>query len=432
MTNANLDSSWIVSFIQRAGSYTVRIRYLSYIFGSLEQNRFYFDSNEKKYNDSLGKVVKDTVNVLNINKKSDLITQLQTDVKFEIIDTIKFDDGYESTKEIKLSFLDSDDDGIIDNPEEFIQLAGADQELNFLYFQSVKDEYGTETFELVNNSSDLIIAAEKQSLIDLTDTVTYPDGQLIYFYDIDENTVKKVVRTTDSVSGRTSAVLETQANYRAYVGRRDLKFQYVHNASSDRRIDPSVSNIIDLYLLTRSYDESFRIYLAGGSDTVPEAPTTENLRVNFGSTLSQIKSISDDIVYHPVKYKILFGSKAEEKLQATFKVVKNSARSVNDNDLKVRIILAINTFFDVRNWDFGDRFYMSELTTYVLNSVAPDCSNLVIVPKQRSQVFGSLFEIQSRPDEILISGATVDDIEIVTAITATEINATLESVITNT
>ena len=432
VTNANLDSSWIVSFIQRAGSYTVRIRYLSYIFGSLEQNRFYFDSNEKKYNDSLGKVVKDTVNVLNINKKSDLITQLQTDVKFEIIDTIKFDDGYESTKEIKLSFIDSDDDGIIDNPEEFIQLAGADQELNFLYFQSVKDEYGTETFELVDNSSDLIIAAEKQSLIDLTDTVTYPDGQLIYFYDIDENTVKKVVRTTDSVSGRTSAVLETQANYRAYVGRRDLKFQYVHNASSDRRIDPSVSNIIDLYLLTRSYDESFRIYLAGGSDTVPEAPTTENLRVNFGSTLSQIKSISDDIVYHPVKYKILFGSKAEEKLQATFKVVKNSARSVNDNDLKVRIILAINTFFDVRNWDFGDRFYMSELTTYVLNSVAPDCSNLVIVPKQRSQVFGSLFEIQSRPDEILISGATVDDIEIVTAITATEINATLESVITNT
>jgi hypothetical protein len=54
------------------------------------------------------------------------------------------------------------------------------------------------------------------------------------------------------------------------------------------------------------------------------------------------------------------------------------------------------------------------------------------VPKQSSQVFGSLFEIQSRPDEILISGATVDDIEIVTAITAAEINASIQSVVTST
>jgi hypothetical protein len=56
-------------------------------------------------------------------------------------------------------------------------------------------------------------------------------------------------------------------------------------------------------------------------------------------------------------------------------------------------------------------------------------SNIVIVPKQPSQVFGSLFEIQSGPDEILVSGATVDDIEIVTAITAAEIGAPLASIV---
>ncbi len=431
ITNIGLDASWIIAFVQKAGAYTVRIRYLSYIFGSLTQNRFYFDVNEKKYNDSVGRVVKDTVNVLSINKKFDLINQLDQDVVFEIIDTIKFDDGYESTNEIKISFLDSDDDGIVDNPEEFEQLAGTDQELNFLYFQSTTDQYGTEIFELIDNSSDLIIPVEKESLVDLTDTITYPTDQLIYFYDIDENIVKKVVRSTDS-TGKVTSILETQSQYRAHVGRRDLKFQYIHNASVDRRIDPSVSNIIDLYLLTRAYDESFRIYLAGGSTVEPEAPTTETLRVNFGSALSSIKSISDEIIYHPVKYKILFGSKADEKLQATFKVVKNPSKTINDNDLKVRIISAINTFFDINNWDFGDRFYMSEMITYILNQVAPDCSNIVIVPKQNSQVFGSLFEIQSRADEILISGATVDDIEIVTAITASEINALTQSVVTNT
>ena len=35
----------------------------------------------------------------------------------------------------------------------------------------------------------------------------------------------------------------------------------------------------------------------------------------------KIKSLSDEIIYHPVKYKVLFGSKADTDLQGTFKVV---------------------------------------------------------------------------------------------------------------
>jgi hypothetical protein len=133
-----------------------------------------------------------------------------------------------------------------------------------------------------------------------------------------------------------------------------------------------------------------------------------------------------------VKYKVLFGSVAEEKLRAQFKVVKNPTQSINDNDLKVRIVSAINEFFDINNWDFGDRFYISELITYILNQTAPDISNLIIVPRQSSQEFGSLFEIQSTPDQLLISGATVDDIEIVSAITASEVRASATSIVTTT
>jgi hypothetical protein len=148
--------------------------------------------------------------------------------------------------------------------------------------------------------------------------------------------------------------------------------------------------------------------------------------------LTPIKSISDDIIYHPVKYKVLFGAKADAKLQAVFKIVKNQNQSVNDNDLKVRVVTAINGFFDINNWDFGDRFYISELITYILNQTAPDISNLIIVPRQSSQEFGSLFEIQSTPDQLLISGATVDDIEIVSAITASEVRASATSIVTTT
>lgn len=424
ITNTGADSSWIVAFVKQADSYTVRIRKLSYIFGSVNQNRFYFDSNEKRYNDQLGVVVKDHIRVLGINKSSDLITELKQDVSFEISDTIKFDDGYESATEIKLSFYDSDSDGIIDDPEAFEKIVGIDQELNFLFFQETTDVYGTKIFTLIDNSDDIILIREKESLIDFADTITYPDGQLIYFYDEAEDVVKQINRTTNT--------LDIKNEYKADIGRRDLKFQYVHNASVDRRIDPSSSNIIDIFLLIRSYDEAYRIYLAGGSTTEPVAPTSEGLRTTFGSALSSIKSISDEIIYHPVKYKVLFGSKADPKLQAIFKIVKNQNLTINDNDLKVRVITAINDFFDINNWDFGDRFYMGELTTYILNSVAPDLANIVIVPRQSSQTFGSLFEIQSRPDEILISGATVDDIEIVSAITAAEIGVNINSIVTTT
>ena len=423
-TNTNVDSSWTVAFVKQPDSYTVRVRKLSYIFGSVNQNRFYFDSNEKRYNDQVGAVVKDQIKVLGVNSGKDSISQLVQDVPFEISDTIKFDDGYESASEIKLSFRDSNDDGVIDNPESFENIVGLDQDLNFLFFQSSNDSYGTKIKTLLDNSTGLILVRQKEAELDFTDAITYPNQQLIYFYDIDESIVKRVNRTTNT--------LDIDNTYSVAVGRRNLKFQYIHNASVDRRIDPSTSNIIDIFLLIRSYDESYRIYLAGGSDVEPVAPTSDSLRTSFGSVLTAIKSISDDIVYHPVKYKVLFGAKAESKLQAVFKIVKNQNRSINDNDLKVRVITAINSFFDINNWDFGDRFYMGELTTYILNTVAPDLANIVIVPRQSTQAFGSLFEIQSRSDEILISAATVDDVEIVTAITASEIGASTSSIVSTT
>jgi hypothetical protein len=64
--------------------------------------------------------------------------------------------------------------------------------------------------------------------------------------------------------------------------------------------------------------------------------------------------------------------------------------------------------------------------------VSPDVSNFVILPRQQSQAFGSLFEIQSKPDEIFVSGATVDDIEIVSSITSAEIRSSSNSVASNT
>ena len=151
--------------------------------------------------------------------------------------------------------------------------------------------------------------------------------------------------------------------------------------------------------------------------------TPDQLRISYSGTLNPLKSLSDQIIYHPVKYKILFGTNAEELLQATFKVVKNTKTNVSDAVIKTRVIQAINEFFALDNWDFGDSFYFTELAAYIHNELAPDLLTAVIVPNQSGQSFGSLFQIDSAADEIFISGATVDDVSIITALGANQLAA---------
>jgi hypothetical protein len=421
-SNTNLDTSWMIAFVKGVDSYNVRVRSLDYIFGSIKQNRFYFDSNQKTYDSRTGKVIKDHIKILGINTDRNLINPLKEDIEFEISNAIKFEDGYQSSIEIKVAFADSDDDGIIDNPEAFEQVVGEDLDLSYLFFVRGFDSNGNIEYTYVDNPDNSIIQIElSETSVNISD---YANGDLVYFYSQDENRVMRVNRINN--------IFEIQSQYSAFIGRANLKFQYIHSANVDRRIDPSLSNIIDIYLLTRAYDTEFRNYLIGTTLNKPEPPTSENLRISYGSALNLIKTISDEIIYYPVQYKILFGSTATPELQAQFKVVKNSSKSINDNDLKVRIVTAINSFFDVNNWDFGDRFYLGELITFITNEVAPDISNLVIVPRQITQSFGSLFEIQSNPDEIFVSGAKVDDIEIVSAITAAEIRVSSANIVNST
>jgi hypothetical protein len=416
-TNSNVDASWIASFVRDGDQYIVTIRTLDYVFGSIQQNRFYFDANERAYNDATGLVGKDTIKILEVNSIPGGQSSIRSGITFEVSDTIKFDDGYESSKEIVVAFSDKDNDGVIDDPECFTDLVvysidDVPGPESFIFFKETETTSGASEFVI---TSDILPEHIFRREADIGDITQYADGALLYFYDVNENRIKRVNRSTNTLS--------IAREYKGSRGRKDIKFQYIHNASTDRRIDPSSTNIIDVYLLTRSYDADYRKYLSGVITTKPEAPSSEGLRVSFGSKLGSIKSISDEIIYHPVRYKVLFGQSADSKLQAQFKIVKNPSKAINDNDLKVRVVNAISEFFDVANWDFGDRFYLGELVTYVVNATSPDVSNMIILPRQTNQSFGSLFEIQSGADELFVSGATVDDVEIVSSINAAEVRA---------
>jgi hypothetical protein len=212
-------------------------------------------------------------------------------------------------------------------------------------------------------------------------------------------------------------------NYVAKIGRDNLYFQYRHNAPGSRRIDPSPSNLIDMYILTKEYETNYRAWILDNTGTViePTMPSATELKISF-STIENFKSVSDAIIYNSAKFKPLFGAKAVPELQATFKVIKNQNINLSDTEIKSRVVSFINVFFSAGNWDFGETFYFTELATFIQQSMAPNVSSIIIVPNSASQVYGSLQQIGSGPNEILISCATVNNIQIISSITAAQLN----------
>jgi hypothetical protein len=201
-----------------------------------------------------------------------------------------------------------------------------------------------------------------------------------------------------------------------------LVYKWNHVAPADQRIDPSSTNIIDTVLLTNSYNDAVLVWKdeRGTAADLPAPPTTEELRVQFGE-LNQFKSISDEIIYNSGKFKILFGPQAEPELRATFKAVKIPTATISDNELKTRIIDAIDEYFDIDNWDFGETFYYTELAAFIHTQLSRFLSSVVIVPEKEESEFGDLFEITSNPDEIFLSTATVDSVVIVANYTDTNL-----------
>ena len=409
----NLDASWWFKFTNDGNTYTVHYRKLEYIFESESQNKFHYDTEERIYDYTTGNVVKDTVKILKTNSILSSGNAIGHPITWQVTDTVTEADGFQDNRKVKIGFYDSDDDGVVDNPELFDIFVEPDTSVatKFVFFEKYISYDAIERYRPYAASN--FVVTQNESDINLN-TTTYTDGQLFYFYDSAEDVVKSYSATTNTLTATT--------DYYARRGRSSIDFQYKHHAGQETRIDPSVSNIVDVYMLERTYDNLFRIWLQDGGSK-PTASTSDQLRINYSGVLNPLKSLSDQIVYHPVKYKILFGTSADEALQATFKVVKNAKTNVTDAVIKTRVIAAINEFFALDNWDFGDTFYFTELAAYIHNELAPDLLTVVIVPNQSGQGFGSLFQINSAADEIFISGATVDDVTIISALGANQLEA---------
>lgn len=433
--NSNADTSWLVAFEWSNNKYKVRYRILDYIFESANETSFFTDSESVNYDFVSNTVIKDQITVLSINP-SNLSNNhsLGRDYQWQIDGAIIESDGFIEPKKVKISFYGTN--GTIIDPDTFTNIVSpstTDSNTGFKNkFVFFKRSLNGSSYSIV---TDEIYSYPNEASVPLRDTSNefdpyYQDGTIYYFYDA--SIVKIYNRSLNSwVYGKytdASGTTRDSSQYVAYSGRSDLKFHYTHNSSEDRRIDPSKSNIIDIYLLTAAYDTAYRTWLLTGNGVEPLPPTIQSLAQTFGNSLESIKTISDEIIFQPVKYKVLFGKTANSNLRATFKAVKNTSRTVSDNELKIRIFNAIQNFFLLDNWEFGQTFYFSELATYVMNLLTPDITNFVIVPSS-SNNFGSLYEIACLSNEIFINGTGVDNIEIIDAITASQLNTT--TILTN-
>jgi hypothetical protein len=244
------------------------------------------------------------------------------------------------------------------------------------------------------------------------DNDNYPDDPMGFRALVADDTINVAASTENGFTYTYRADLGTSVS-----GRKDLTFVWRRVSNSNYRVDPSLSNIIDIFVLNKNYDDTYRQWLANSRKitTIPQAPSISDLATQF-SNIDSKKAVSDTIIYQSAEYKILFGGLADPEMQGKFRVIPVTGSTVTQTALKTKVIKAIHEFFDIDNWDFGDTFYFTELSAYIHQQCAGLVSSVVLIPTQEQSVFGDLFQITPKTYELFIPDVTTADIEITTTL----------------
>jgi len=199
-----LDASWLVAFTVQNQNYTITFRGLGYNFGSVLQTRFFFYEDQLIYDSRTGTIIKDFINVLAVNTKPDSTESLPGDIYTTIIGQPVESDGYVDDFQVLVSYRDSDNDGVPDNPDFFNEVVGTDTNPGPLIFlQQTVDFDNLQRYLLVEEGVVTYDYATYDE-IELNKTAWTP-GQVFYAYSEDEFYQLSInvenVRTIVSVSG---------------------------------------------------------------------------------------------------------------------------------------------------------------------------------------------------------------------------------------
>ncbi len=200
-----------------------------------------------------------------------------------------------------------------------------------------------------------------------------------------------------------------------------MSYRWDHYADKDKRIDPSTSNIIDVYVLTTDYTRRITEWKDGGYiSSMPSPPTTFELN-KLMEKINKKAAIADHISYIPAKFKFLFGDFADEQNQAYFKVVKRSGTTFTDSEIKSKVAEKVNGYFDLNKWDFGETFYFSELAAYLHVELGDYIASVTITPKYALYDFRNMLSISCEVNEIFMSLVSSANVKIIDKLTNSDL-----------
>ena len=409
----NSDASWLIQFVTNGTDYAVTSRQLNYYFGSVIETRFFFRGRQLIFDPRTGTTISDYIKVLKSNSRPNSNLPLQSNVTMEIVGQPVQSDGVVDDFQVAVSFQDSDQNGIPDNPDFFSDIVPTN---SYVFFEKTIDFDSLERYLLLSsgevnyqypnlNSIELV-----RDAIDPLQVYYAYEENLFYEIQVDTTTL---IRTVVEIAGDL---------YIARLGRQDLYFQYRHNSPLTARIDPTTSNIVDIYVVTQEYYNAYQAWIKDSTETIvePLPPTIDELQAAYNG-LDDYKMISDQIILNSVKFKPLFGNKAATELRATIKVIRAKDSTASDSQIKDLVVASLNDYFTIEKWNFGDTFYFSELSAYVHREIGSVVSSVVLVPLNPQKSFGDLYEIRSAADEIFVNAATVADVEVISALTSTNL-----------
>lgn len=415
------DPNWFVKFTSVGlNRYSITYKSLTYYFASVADTRFTFAKNELVYDPFSGKIIQDFINMLGINTLPNSNTPLGKDITVNILGQTVESDGYVNDFQVEVAATNVNNRELILNPDFFNEITGyVPGSSNFgiyAFFETVQDPINL-TRQYLIPSTTIMYQYPTQTQIELS-KYDYPLGQV--FYAFSENKFYKTVQ--DQTVTVPSYFLVEQPQYSVKFGRQGLNYQYRHNSNNTNRIDPVTTNIIDLYIVTQSYYTAYQNYIVDSTNTIPEPnrPTLTQLTQEYNQ-VQNYKMLSDSVILNSVEFKPLFGPKADPALQATVKVVKASKTNASDSEIRSAVLAAMNNYFNINNWSFGDTFYFSELSAYLHGECGDLISSAVLVPNDPTMSFGDLYEIKCRPYEIFVNAATSNDVLVVPALTPDEL-----------
>ena len=293
--------------------------------------------------------------------------------------------------------------------------------------ESIVMEQYTDNNITYERASTTVIAAPNANLVPTTATIYYNTTDTTW-YIREAGGWSALTNYTDQTVGTNVQISYNSIQYRilegiSFVEDPFTSFRWEHYADLDKRIDPSTSNIVDMYVLSSDYVRNVNKWIATNFTTTTPTPPNNYELAKIMDSIEPKAAMADHVAYIPVQFKYLFGSYAEAENQAVFKVIKKLGVGYSDSEIKTAVSTKVNEYFVIDNWDFGDTFYFSELAAYLHKELGDYISSIVIVPKVSTTIdeFTNLLSISCALNEIFMAVTTSSDVKIITQLAQSEL-----------